>query len=255
VMSAGIAGLAVTLISVGSLTTLAGASRSSSPAVVSRATTAGHLESSAKLGAAWVPGLLGLGTVRPKTLQYGTGQYKVIGNVKWSSWGGAEAVGHGTGWYVVKNAPAKNESVDVVAFDLGTCGNGDAYTGLDWYFPEEHQSRSLNPYLEICVGDQAHQGCDPAAVARVLSSVGAYSGWNITTLLCEGDYAITQITNGTTGKEPYLKRSGKTWVVLQEGSGNLGYEHPIGMPASTGTSLYAQLSGAKRLSIPIVLNP
>lgn len=255
-MSVATVGLALCLIPVGLVSTRAGASRvATSPAVLSRAASLDHVESSAKLGAPWITGLLGLGTVRPKTIQYGPGQYKVIGNVKWTSWGGADAVGHGTGWYVAKNVAAKNEAVDIVAFDLGTCGNGDAYTGFDWYFPEQHQTRSLNPYLEICVGDQARQGCNPAVIARVLSASELYSGWRLIALLCKGPYAITQITNGTTGKYPYFKKSGTSWVALASGSGSLGYEQPVGMPAATGESLYAQLSDASRLSIPIVLNP
>jgi hypothetical protein len=99
------------------------------------------------------PNTQGYGSVRPRTLDNGGDPTGIVTNLSWTSWGGAQAVGTGTGYYDPPNVPvagATPEQAAVVAFDLGTCDGQYMYQAIEWYFPESGGSFSAANYLDVC---------------------------------------------------------------------------------------------------------
>jgi len=107
------------------------------------------------LGANWPGNGGGFGTVMPRMLWNGGDPTGYIRDVTWSTWGGAQAIGHGTSLYVGPDRAVSEgvtESAVIVAFKLGDCGTGPAYTAVEWYFPAEGQSFDPNVYETTCTG-------------------------------------------------------------------------------------------------------
>jgi hypothetical protein len=109
------------------------------------------------LGVKTTPIGTGFGQVKPRTISYGGDPTSIVGNVKWRSWGGARAVGHGKaqwvwpGWCVA--CGAVQLPATVVAFGRTTCRGHSAYAYVEWFFPSRGQS--FNPHLaavNICGG-------------------------------------------------------------------------------------------------------
>lgn len=99
----------------------------------------------------------GFGQVRPSRVDFGGDPTSFVTNVKWSSWGGARAVGHGKalwvwpGWCVACGGVVLPATV--VAFGRTTCQGHSAYAWVEWFFPSRGQS--FNRRLagnNICTG-------------------------------------------------------------------------------------------------------
>jgi len=66
----------------------------------------------------------------------------------------------GTSDYVGPNqtvAGGTQESVTIVAFDLGTCDGKLMYQAVEWYFPQHGQTFDPRQYENICTGTYAGQ--------------------------------------------------------------------------------------------------
>ncbi len=99
----------------------------------------------------------GFGQVRPQKVDFGGDPTSFVTNVKWTSWGGARAVGHGKalwvwpGWCVACGGVVLPATV--VAFDRTTCQGHSAYAYVEWFFPS--RGMSFNRRLagnNICTG-------------------------------------------------------------------------------------------------------
>jgi hypothetical protein len=105
----------------------------------------------------------GFGHVRPRDISYGGDPTSIVGRVRWSSWGGAHAIGHGTadwvwpGWCVA--CGSVQLPATVVAFGLRSCGGHPAYTHVEWYFPS--RGMSFSPSLS------SENICNPRASVHV----------------------------------------------------------------------------------------
>ena len=81
----------------------------------------------------------------------------MVSNVHWESWGGAQATGLGTGWYVGPSqvtAAGSYEPATVVAFNLGDCGDSYGYQAVAWYYPQDGETFSpSNGYYDTCSGE------------------------------------------------------------------------------------------------------
>jgi hypothetical protein len=90
------------------------------------------------------PGGRGFGQVKPSRVDYGGDPTSFVTNVKWSSWGGARAVGHGKalwvwpGWCVA--CGGVELPATVVAFGKTTCQGHSAYAYVEWFFPSRGMS-------------------------------------------------------------------------------------------------------------------
>jgi hypothetical protein len=76
-------------------------------------------------------------------------------HITWSSWGSSTAAGTGTSDWVGPNqsvATGTQETVTIVAFDLGTCGGKLMYRAVEWYFPQHGQKFDPSQYEDICHG-------------------------------------------------------------------------------------------------------
>lgn len=114
------------------------------------------------LGAHWCGEYCpGYGTSEPTEVFNGGDPTGEVSDITWSSWGGAEAKGSGTSTYVPLGDDVANgypAPATIVAFDLGTCGDGPAYTAVEWYFPEFGGSFDPGDYIEACTGGYAGTG-------------------------------------------------------------------------------------------------
>jgi hypothetical protein len=77
--------------------------------------------------------------------------------VSWQSWGGREATGRGTAYWVPPGAiqaDAVARPAVVVASNLGDCHGRLAYRSVGWYFPTEGETGlgAGNGYDEFCDG-------------------------------------------------------------------------------------------------------
>jgi hypothetical protein len=105
-------------------------------------------------------GSSGFGQVKPAKIFNGGDPTGLVTNVVWSSWGGAQATASGTSDYVGPNqsvAQGTEETVTVVAFNLGTCGGKLMYQAVEWYFPQHGQAFNPNQYENICTGTYVGQ--------------------------------------------------------------------------------------------------
>jgi hypothetical protein len=110
-----------------------------------------------------VPNAEGFGQVRPRTVSYGGDPTSFVSKVRWRSWGGTRAVGHGTADWVWPGWCVACGSVElpatVVAFGLTSCQGHSAYSYVEWYFPSRGMSFSRRlPGENICTGALAPIG-------------------------------------------------------------------------------------------------
>lgn len=97
----------------------------------------------------------GFGQVEPSTVFNGGDPTGRVTNIVWKSWGGTQAVGDGTGWWVGPNqavAQGTLEPATIVAFNLGTCEGKFMYQAVEWYFPQHGETFDPNQYENICLG-------------------------------------------------------------------------------------------------------
>lgn len=97
----------------------------------------------------------GFGKVRPATVFNGGDPTGLVMHITWSSWGGSTAAGTGTSDWVGPNqsvATGTQETVTIVAFNLGTCGGKLMYRAVEWYFPQHGQKFDPSQYEDICHG-------------------------------------------------------------------------------------------------------
>lgn len=101
----------------------------------------------------------GFGQVKPGRVDYGGDPTSFVSDVKWTSWGGARAIGHGRalwvwpGWCVA--CGGVELPATVVAFDKTTCQGHSAYSFVEWFFPSRGQSFNRRLAVSnICGGPQ-----------------------------------------------------------------------------------------------------
>jgi hypothetical protein len=97
----------------------------------------------------------GFGEIRPATVFNGGDPTGLVTHISWSSWGGGTATGTGTSDYVGPGqyvATGTQETVTIVAFDLGTCDGKLMYQELEWYFPQHGGSFNPSESEDICTG-------------------------------------------------------------------------------------------------------
>lgn len=99
----------------------------------------------------------GFGHVRPSRVDFGGDPTSFVSGVKWASWGGRRAVGHGKalwvwpGWCVACGGVTLPATV--VAFGRTRCQGHSAYSYVAWFFPSRGQSFNRRLGFEnICTG-------------------------------------------------------------------------------------------------------
>ena len=105
------------------------------------------------LGTYFLPDFIGFGSAQPATVHFGIDGYSEVAGITWTAWGAAQATGTGEGWYVPSGYSMGQgwpEPATVVAYSLGTCGGGPAYTQLSIYFPGQGESFNPSFYMDTC---------------------------------------------------------------------------------------------------------
>lgn len=104
--------------------------------------------------AGWTPGGTGFGAVRPPEINANGDGTSFVEGVRWSSWGGPQAVGRGTAYWVPPNADSAHSvpaAATVVASDPGPCQGRLGYRRLVWFFPQYGETAATNSgYDRIC---------------------------------------------------------------------------------------------------------
>jgi hypothetical protein len=98
----------------------------------------------------------GIGQARPSSISLGGDPTGIVNHVQWQSWGGARAIGRGTGYYVPPGktvSDAVSASATVVAFNLGSCQDTRAYQAIEWFYPQHRGIFDARNYINICTGD------------------------------------------------------------------------------------------------------
>ena len=120
-------------------------------------------QATAILAGPWASHQQGYGHARPATVFNGGDPTGLVRHIRWSSWGGARAIGTGTSDYVGPNqsvAMGTQESARIVAFHLGSCHGHRAYDAVEWYFPQHGQHFNAGTYINACTGTY-YQGGKP----------------------------------------------------------------------------------------------
>lgn len=120
-----------------------------------------------------------------------------VGSITWRNGGSSEAIATGVAEYVGPNqvvASGIQESVRVVAFDLGFCRGRYMYAAVEWYFPQHGQSFDTNGFEDVCIGayyppNSGHYAPAPG------SAVGA--GYSLTLSEQAGSVSGTLVKNAT----------------------------------------------------------
>ena len=155
----------------GSATTSAAAAAATTTTLAPPPTTTTPPSTSAAGGpllgsAAWVgalgfagEGVQGFGEVAPAAINAAGGNApgSYVISISWSNWGASQAMGQGQSTYVSNpNAPlsdATQDTVTVVAFDLGSCNGGPpAYEEVEWYSPSQGQTFDPSTATNACTG-------------------------------------------------------------------------------------------------------
>ena len=104
-------------------------------------------------------GVEGFGEVAPAAINAAGGNApgSYVTSISWSNWGAPQAMGQGQSTYVSNpNAPlsdATQDTVTVVAFDLGSCNGGPpAYEEVEWYSPGQGQTFDPSSATNACTG-------------------------------------------------------------------------------------------------------
>jgi hypothetical protein len=88
-----------------------------------------------------------------------------VTHVRWSQWGGQQAIGHGTGDFVWPGQSVGGGSIQtpatIVAYDRGPCGGHVAYRKIDWYFPSYGQTFEPSEFQDICGHSYPHSVAPP----------------------------------------------------------------------------------------------
>ena len=133
----------------------------------------------------------GYGQARPVTIYNGGDPTGRVEDVRWDSWGGPTAIGHGTSYASgpVGVAGGHFEPATVLAFDRGSCAGRPAYLAIQWYFPGEVVSLHPEQYIEICDGEYVDLTClSYMQATQVLhgSGRGSLARSEVRLVLCHG---------------------------------------------------------------------
>ncbi len=116
--------------------------------VVSLALPAGASGQVPILAGPWASDQRGYGHVEPNTIYNGGDPTGLVRNIEWDTWGGAHAIGKGSGFYVSGRqvtAEGRREPMRLVAFHLGCCHGRRAYDAIEWYFPQHGEHFNAPP--------------------------------------------------------------------------------------------------------------
>jgi hypothetical protein len=167
------------------------------------------------------PASSGFGQVKPSRVDYGGDPTSFVSGVKWQSWGGARAVGHGKalwvwpGWCVACGGVSLPATV--VAFGRTTCQGHSAYAYVEWFFPSRGMSFNRRLAIRnICTGASPPIGSEKLVnCGQVsLSSGGAVvaQAKSIDTLDSPLNCAATRQFVAGSGAAQYLNRNARFTV-------------------------------------------
>ena len=210
----------------------------------------------------------GFGSVAPPVVQYGGDGYSQVSGITWKGWGSAQATGTGTGWYVPSGesrGQGSSQPATVVAYDLGTCGSGPAYTKFSYYFPGQGENFSPDFYLNACTGGWNYPTAAPTTITTAPAATAAHCDGSdlaaaahtwatqqqnyqagtsaLNAFACDGAYAgavASTTTGGGSGFRITFHYSGGVWTVLAASN----ILPPDNLPSDVYSQLHSDLQTA-----------
>jgi hypothetical protein len=108
------------------------------------------------LAGPWSRDQEGYGHAKPRTIFNGGDPTGLVKKIHWTSWGGPQAIGSGTGFWVGPHQVVAQghfeKGAKVVLFQLGRCHGKSAYDAIEWFFPSRGQRFSSGTYINACTG-------------------------------------------------------------------------------------------------------
>jgi hypothetical protein len=156
----------------------------------------------------------GFGQVKPGKVDFGGDPTSFVSNVKWQSWGGTRAVGHGKafwvwpGWCVA--CGAVKLPATVVAFGRTTCQGHSAYAYVEWFFPSRGMSFNRRLGQNICGGSSPPPSGKEAKCEQV--SVGSAVARNIDMFNSPISCATARQFVANSGAQQYLNQNARFTV-------------------------------------------
>jgi hypothetical protein len=156
----------------------------------------------------------GFGAVRPSAINFNGDPTSYIDRIRWSSWGGSRAVGHGIAGFVWPGFAVADGTryvgATVVAFDLGTCDGHSAYQREEWYFPQ--YGETFVPAAagwDICTGKLLKE---PPPAGPVDCPKGQFTTWVSGSVTCAELPGIEALVDGAAHHGHSAKWISHGWI-------------------------------------------
>jgi hypothetical protein len=156
----------------------------------------------------------GFGAIRPSVINFNGDPTSFMDKIRWSGWGGDQAVGHGIAGFVWPGFGVADGTryvgATVVAFDLGTCDGHPAYRREEWYFPEYGQTFAPAAAVwDICTGKPLNQ---PPPAAPVDCPKGQFTTWVSGGVTCAELPGIEALVGAAAHQGHSAKWIGHGWI-------------------------------------------
>jgi hypothetical protein len=156
----------------------------------------------------------GFGAIRPPAINFNGDPTSFIDRIRWRSWGGSQAVGHGVAGFVWPGFGVADGTryvgATVVAFDLGTCDGHPAYQREGWYFPQYGETFApASAGWDICTGKLV--GRAPPA-GPVYCPKGQFTTWVSGGVTCAELPGIEALVDGAAHKGRSAKWISHGWI-------------------------------------------
>jgi hypothetical protein len=156
----------------------------------------------------------GFGAIRPSAINFNGDPTSFINRIRWSSWGGSQAVGHGVAGFVWPGFAVADGTryvaATVVAFDLGACDGHPAYRREEWYFPQYGETFApASAGWDICTGKLLSQA-RPAG--PVNCPKGQFTTWVSGSVTCAELPGIEALVGGAAHQGHSAKWISHGWI-------------------------------------------
>jgi hypothetical protein len=156
----------------------------------------------------------GFGAIRPSAINFNGDPTSFISKIRWSSWSGRRAIGHGIAGFVWPGFAVADGTryvaATVVAFDLGTCDGHPAYQREQWYFPQYGETFSAaSAGSDICTG-KLLSGVSPAG--PVYCPKGQFTTWAAGTVTCAELPEIKELVDAAAHQGHSAKWINHGWI-------------------------------------------
>jgi hypothetical protein len=156
----------------------------------------------------------GFGAIKPRAINFNGDPTSFISKIRWSSWGGRRAIGHGIAGFTWPGFAVADGTryvgATVVAFDLGNCDGHRAYRREEWYFPQYGETFAPSSAgFNICTGKPVDQ---TRMSGPVYCPKGQFTTWVAGGVSCAELAGIESLVGGTRYRGHSAKWISHGWI-------------------------------------------